>query len=718
MNPNIFAPNNSVPKLMSPWDNQNTTIPGLEPWAKYDQAPSDFGKPMGGSNFGQQPPPGGEFGRPPSSKFGQPPGGNFGRNPSPGPFGQPPPSLPFEQQSPNHFNESHHSFDEPPVSPPGMSPPRGVSPPGMSPPRGGLAMSPLRGPSPMMESSPLVRNNDAQPTISFAQDLFPQPPTKIPEPVPAPMEQQDLFPQPPVKVTEPVLLPVPSPVPAPVPDPSSAKVAESSEKVPAPVPAPAEYTPTPLYTPTPIVKEKKGGLFDKIKEPELGKALPRVASLSLSNLKKVEKNHLPPALSSEDRVVNALNKNTIEINLEWQKARDARKEQADKKADGDELYTPPGLSDDDDDIAEGSKTPVYGGQNIAGEQQPQSTPVKDASVPGLEFSIDPTKSFFDMSAKPTKESIKSPEKSVKTPQRPAEPAKQFGLKIRSMASLQEVKKEAIEDLPTLPPVPTPAPAFASPRPPSKARPETETRKKKPKVSMFDKVIMALKKRQQVAAGPQMQLPSMNMVEDDTPPLPPGGYGYPAPPLPPGSGYEPPPPLPNDPKTYDDSFLDDESEVNDLVLSIVQDLDKNITEEEKLRVAQEKLAKILQKKAQQRAAQQHKMGPRSRMAEPPEPAYRAGPRSRLQTLNPSMNFEQAPPLPPTPAETPAAAYRPGPRSRMENPPEPAYRAGPRSRLQILNPTLLTNPPPPPPPPEPGVSGGPPSQKNQNITEDDI
>ena len=82
-----------------------------------------------------------------------------------------------------------------------------------------------------------------------------------------------------------------------------------------------------------------------------------------------------------------------------------------------------------------------------------------------------------------------------------------------------------------------------------------------------------------------------------PPLPPGGY--PAPPLPPGSGYKPPPPLPNDPKTYDDSFLDDESEVNDLVLSIVQDLDKNITEEEKLRVAQEKLAKILQKKAQQR-----------------------------------------------------------------------------------------------------------------------
>ena len=118
-------------------------------------------------------------------------------------------------------------------------------------------------------------------------------------------------------------------------------------------------------------------------------------------------------------------------------------------ADGDEPYTPPGLSDDDDIADPGSKTPVYGGQNIAGEQQQQPTPVKDASVPGLEFNIDPTKSFFDTSAKPTKESKKSPEKSVKTPQTPAEPAKQFGLKIRSMASLQEVKKEAIEDLPVI-----------------------------------------------------------------------------------------------------------------------------------------------------------------------------------------------------------------------------------------------------------------------------
>ena len=77
-----------------------------------------------------------------------------------------------------------------------------------------------------------------------------------------------------------------------------------------------------------------------------------------------------------------------------------------------------------------------------------------------------------------------------------------------------------------------------------------------------------------------------------------------------------------------------------------------------------------------------MGPRSKMAVQPEVAYRAGPRSRLQMLNPSLTQPPPPPLPPGPEpETPAA-----------------YRAGPRSRLQILNPSLLlSNPPPPPPPP---------------------
>ena len=79
-----------------------------------------------------------------------------------------------------------------------------------------------------------------------------------------------------------------------------------------------------------------------------------------------------------------------------------------------------------------------------------------------------------------------------------------------------------------------------------------------------------------------------------------------------------------------------------------------------------------------------MGPRSKMAVQPEVAYRAGPRSRLQVLNPSLTQPPPPPLPPGEPETPAAAYR----------------AGPRSRLQLLNPSLLlSNPPPPPPPPLP-------------------
>ena len=88
----------------------------------------------------------------------------------------------------------------------------------------------------------------------------------------------------------------------------------------------------------------------------------------------------------------------------------------------------------------------------------------------------------------------------------------------------------------------------------------------------------------------MQLPSMNMEEDDTPPLPP------APPLP----NEPLPPLPEEPLTHDNMTFDDLDD--NLVLSIVSELDKNITEEEKLKKAKEKLAQILQKKALDQANQ--------------------------------------------------------------------------------------------------------------------
>ena len=132
----------------------------------------------------------------------------------------------------------------------------------------------------------------------------------------------------------------------------------------------------------------------------------------------------------------------------------------------------------------------------------------------------------------------------------------------------------------------------TPPPPKEA---AKPAKAKKQGSLFDKVILALQsksKQDSKPKGPQMQLPSMNMEEDDTPPLPPPGA---PPPLP----NEPPPPLPDDPKdnvTFDD--LDD-----DLVLSIVSELDKNITEEEKLKKAKEKLVQILQKKASAKEAQQ-------------------------------------------------------------------------------------------------------------------
>ena len=214
-------------------------------------------------------------------------------------------------------------------------------------------------------------------------------------------------------------------------------------------------------------------------------------------------------------------------------------------------------------------------------------------------------------------------------------------------------------------------------------------------SMFDKLIKALQKNQK--PQPSMQLPSMNMEEDDTPPLPTAPPvpppSAPLPPEPQGSIPPPPPsnppipqipPLPPPEETGGEapmSFdLDDE-----LVLSIVSELDKDMAEEEKLKRAKEKLNQILQKRAKE--------------GKPllPGPSYKPGPRSKM-------------------AVQPQVAYpKPGPRSRMANPPEPAYRAGPRSRLQALNPSLLVNPPPPPPPePQTGSNPGPPKR----VTDDDI
>ena len=102
---------------------------------------------------------------------------------------------------------------------------------------------------------------------------------------------------------------------------------------------------------------------------------------------------------------------------------------------------------DDENQDNGSTTPIG--------NKKSETPVKEFKLPAKfkdvefkklnkvhEFNIDTTKSFFDASAPKVKESKTTPEKSKQ-----AKPA--FGLKIRSMASLQEIKKEVIESAPTM-----------------------------------------------------------------------------------------------------------------------------------------------------------------------------------------------------------------------------------------------------------------------------
>ncbi len=301
------------------------------------------------------------------------------------------------------------------------------------------------------------------------------------------------------------------------------------------------------------------------------------------------------AMSVQDKVVNALKK------TDWERAREARA-QLQKPDDGDEPYTPPGLSDEGEDLDDSrAKTPVWDEQNG-----------------GSNFNIDTTKSFFDNPPPPPEES-------------PPKPAAMGGLKIRPLANLMApVKQEPLDN-----------------------NQQAEKPKKKAKTGLFDKLVAVMKK--QAASGPSMQLPSMNMEDDDTPPLPP----VPLPPLPteappplpppqpgpPGLPPQPGPPglPPQPPEPLDDSFLDPATLLDDeLVLSIVSGLDKDMAEEEKLKKAKEKLAAILQKRQMERL---QKAGPRSRMALPPEPAYRAGPRSKLHNLNPALLTSTPPPPPP-------------------------------------------------------------------------
>ena len=116
---------------------------------------------------------------------------------------------------------------------------------------------------------------------------------------------------------------------------------------------------------------------------------------------------------------------------------------------GNDAYTPPGMdvSDDEDkdDAPKTTETPVKEFKLPAKFKDVEFS--KKSSKTVNEFNIDTTKSFFDPSGPKVKESKKTPEKSKET--KPTEPAKAFGLKIRSMASLQEVKKEVIESAPTM-----------------------------------------------------------------------------------------------------------------------------------------------------------------------------------------------------------------------------------------------------------------------------
>ena len=465
------------------------------------------------------------------------------------------------------------------------------------------------GPPPNHFDGPPPNHFDAPPPVqrepSIDEDnLFPNPPIKIPDQVPMDDEQ---MPSPAV-----------SPVPGPIPDPDFIPAA-FNDFAPMPVPPPVQQVPSPVPSPVPAPVPAPAKSYSPTPVP------PPSKSLTLKNLKK-----LPKSMSFEDRVIQGLES---QKKADWQRAREAR-EKVKNTNDEDEAYVPPGLSSDEDEeyvpagmetspVQTGDKTPVYDSKT---DKPAVSSPV----MPTVnEFNIDPTKSFFDQ-------------------------PKLGGLKLKPMGSLMAKPEDELKPKNNLPkthilnleekPKDKPPPEKTAP-PPKKQ----EKTAKKPKLgSFFDKVIKSLQKQ---SGGPSMQLPSMNMNEDDTNPGQAADYQPPLPPMP----DLPPPPLPNQPPSSKPEEIDPGSILDDDILSIVSELDKDMAEEEKLAKAKEKLAQILQKK---------------------------------------MNANQAPPQPALPPMPKA-----GPRSKMQVQPEVAYRAGPRSRLQSLNPTLLAAPPPPPPEEQP-------------------
>ncbi len=481
----------------------------------------------------------------------------------------------------------------------------------------------------------------------------------------SPMREEDLFPEPPMRV-EPADSPEP---PKPVPHPMGS--------TPMPVPPPSAGPP---------------------------------AKLTLSALK-----HLPPSMSVHDKVVRSLNTagaegDSVGLSDDWQRAREARgavgaapvpapeigqaNNDVDKTASGDGRRTP--QNQGDEPYEPGDTTPVWNRPSNSTTTNIKTEPVDADTTDNRinaaldDFKIDTTRSFFEASSLKSAVSQKKLTEAMKP--------KPGSLKLKSISTLlnNEAAKSTMESTNIATPYEKPGPASSKKNKLSKASADDSNPGNLS--SFLDKVIQSLKKKKP-QSGPSMQLPSMDIEEDDTPLMPPA-----PPPLPDG----PAPPLPPMPGTSSDLSLDLSGMLldDDMVLQLVSELDKEMTEEEKLAKAKEKLGQILQfrKKHMLAAAQRLTTPSRQPPLQPPVPGYRPGPRSRMAVPPPIASMPVPPP----------STYRAGPRSRMAML-NPGWRQPAPYQPQQPPPPLAFGAPPPPPPPEP-VPG--PSRPKESISETDI
>merc|ERR1719228_3141471 len=186
-------------------------------------------------------------------------------------------------------------------------------------------------------------------------DLFPEPPIKI--------RNEDLF-TPPTKIVD----------PPPKAVESAEKIAEDRLFAEPPTkgprtpeePPPAESEPVPDYVPTPVPKPVSDYVPTPVPKPcpepvpAPENETPKVVkSLSLSNLKKLEKTALPPAMTMEDRVVDAIVKNRSaerDIIRETMQERATNDDADGGQLDVDDAYTPPGMDVTDDENQDNGST--------------------------------------------------------------------------------------------------------------------------------------------------------------------------------------------------------------------------------------------------------------------------------------------------------------------------------------------------------------------------